>query len=502
MRKIVMMRKVIEKYYVSILLALWAFFILFIMSPDSPIHGPYMRTDSACFFMGGKALMNGLLPYVDFSDSKGTFLWLIYGIGYLISPRSYFGVFIISVCFYSLTFYYNYKIANIFLSEKKQSIAASLLMAFAYFGFVYHFEVRVEDFSTTFVSIGLYKLFEMLYCKDGGKSVRQFLIIGGCFTPLLLMKFTIAGMYGVIILVAIWYQVRENKQFLFPLFWIISGGLLIALPFVIHLVITGTFLPFVNEYFFKTLSTAPSMTACWANGLVEWAKMIILNKFILLEDSYLIFIILGGGLLGFYVPRYKWVPVLVGLSFYLLSSFHFGGHYYYCICSIFLLYLFIDLMLIIRPSISKKYVILFLVYSVIWGFCENRYGKLSDYLIWHSPKDKIHYEKISSIMSEKKKPLVLYYELLDYGFGLESEPLPAGKYWMCQNGCSPQMQKEHKELLYSAVADYVIMRKSVLDEDITIEKLAELNYHQCYECSYHVDNNWNSVVDIVVFKKL
>ena len=32
--------------------------------------------------------MNGLTPYVDFTDSKGPLLWLIYGIGYLRAPAT------------------------------------------------------------------------------------------------------------------------------------------------------------------------------------------------------------------------------------------------------------------------------------------------------------------------------------------------------------------------------------------------------------------------------
>jgi hypothetical protein len=43
--------------------------------------------------MCGKALLNGMVPYVDFSDSKGILLWFIYGIGYLIDNYSDVGVF-------------------------------------------------------------------------------------------------------------------------------------------------------------------------------------------------------------------------------------------------------------------------------------------------------------------------------------------------------------------------------------------------------------------------
>ena len=55
-----------------------AFIILFIASPDSYTHDLYQRTDSANFFTSGKSLMKGLIPYSDFTDSKGPLLWTIY----------------------------------------------------------------------------------------------------------------------------------------------------------------------------------------------------------------------------------------------------------------------------------------------------------------------------------------------------------------------------------------------------------------------------------------
>ena len=69
--------------------------------------------------MCGKAVMNGLTPYVDFTDSKGPLLWLIYGIGYLLSPRNYVGVWILSCLAYAGTFYYNYRTARLLLDDDK-----------------------------------------------------------------------------------------------------------------------------------------------------------------------------------------------------------------------------------------------------------------------------------------------------------------------------------------------------------------------------------------------
>lgn len=64
------------------LLFVYSFFILLVLSPDSYIYDLYHRCDTAWFFMCGKAWMNGMVPYVDFADSKGLLLWLIYGVAW------------------------------------------------------------------------------------------------------------------------------------------------------------------------------------------------------------------------------------------------------------------------------------------------------------------------------------------------------------------------------------------------------------------------------------
>lgn len=74
-----------------------SFCVLFFLSPDSYTHDLYDRIDTGWFFTCGKAWMNGMIPYVDFADSKGPLLWLIFGIGYLLSPNNYLGMFWISV---------------------------------------------------------------------------------------------------------------------------------------------------------------------------------------------------------------------------------------------------------------------------------------------------------------------------------------------------------------------------------------------------------------------
>ena len=62
--------KTISNGKVLLMLLVWSFLVLLILSPDSPLFNTCHHIDSAWFFMEGKALMNGLRPYVDFSDCK------------------------------------------------------------------------------------------------------------------------------------------------------------------------------------------------------------------------------------------------------------------------------------------------------------------------------------------------------------------------------------------------------------------------------------------------
>ena len=68
-----------------LLLLLWCLSIMFWIEADSYTHDILLRGDTSWFMAGGRAVVEGLVPYVDFSDSKGLLLWWIYGLGYLIN---------------------------------------------------------------------------------------------------------------------------------------------------------------------------------------------------------------------------------------------------------------------------------------------------------------------------------------------------------------------------------------------------------------------------------
>ena len=148
---------------IKLILLLYAFFLLLAIGTDGWFRIETLRSDSAWFMMAGKSWMEGLRPYADFSDSKGPLLWLIYGLGYLISPRNYHGVFVLEVLAYWLTFIILFKTARIFLKDTGRSLVAVFLMAFIYFYPAMHQQMRAEDFCHVFQAYMLYVVIETLY---------------------------------------------------------------------------------------------------------------------------------------------------------------------------------------------------------------------------------------------------------------------------------------------------------------------------------------------------
>ena len=95
-----------------------SFFCITICSKNSFLYVFNEWPDANAFFTVGKGWMNGLIPYKDLFEQKGPVLYLLYGIGYLFSHDTFFGIYLLEILSYTVFLYYCYKIARLFLEEK------------------------------------------------------------------------------------------------------------------------------------------------------------------------------------------------------------------------------------------------------------------------------------------------------------------------------------------------------------------------------------------------
>ena len=474
---------------ILLLLTLWASVVLLLMSMDSPIHHFYNRCDSAYFFMGGKAMMNGLRPYVDFTDTKGPLLWLIYGVGYLISPRDYIGVYVLSCLCYGGVLYYNYKTARLLLGDSLRSLMVALLMPWFYFLYWFHNEVRAEDFCDLPLTASLYYLFHLLYNSGNHPyCVRRYgMVLGVSFMALVLIKFNIAAMQGLMLVFALWHYFRDNhRSALVFIGWTGVGMCLVAIPFLVYFLFVGSLGAFYQEYFVNTFVATTTYSSrsksTFTDELIKWWS----NPS---TQALLLFIVGGGWLGGRLLSYWRYLPWLLGLWFYLLSI-RYSYPYYYSICYILCLFPLVYMVKMVNRPLNKGYLVAAMAVVLCWGVFDNirERSKLTGVTRWCSGKDSINYANIQKIvhtMDGTRKPRIINLFSNERGFGLESEALPAGNRWTFQFG-TPEMKNEHIALLKSGKADFVIVdnEKKCNSKGFTCKVIESYGYQQVLRQKY------------------
>jgi hypothetical protein len=444
-----------------LLLTLWSAAVLLLVSSDSPLHGEWDRLDSSWFFTSGKAMMLGMKPYVAFADSKGPLLWLIYGVGYLLTPRSYVGVWVLSCLCYAGILYFNYKTARLFLGDFLRSLAAAMVMPFIYFQYWFHDDVRAEDFCTLPVAVSLLVVMRLLTAGRSGRRAAHCdgLVLGASFMALVLIKWNVAAMQATLVAVALWYYWREERQGLQAFGATAAGAAAVALPFVAWLLARGAFGAFVQEYFVNTLLTVTPEGDVADSYLGELATTLgTAHKLALLLG-----LLAGGWLVSRQRVRYRLVPVAVPVLFFLACSRHALFHYH-SICYVFLLFLVVHLFSQARVLKVRSLAVVGCC-VLLWGYGENvREGShLAQVWLWGKRSHEAHYRYFADHI-EGHHPRIMYLYGCDYGYGLASEAVPAGRYWSYQKGTTPKMEQEHLRPLLEGLADYVIVNDQNLCE--------------------------------------
>jgi hypothetical protein len=444
-----------QKTTLLLLVKLFAlsFGILFFVSPDSYTHDIFRHVDPAWFFSCGKAWMNGLTPYVDFADSKGPLLWLIYGIGYLISPYNYIGVFWLSVLLYTGVFYYTYRLTQLFIKDNRLSFFVITLMVLSFFCSWFHREVRAEDWCQLFIVMAFFYSSQWLYAEDGDKQQQCNLacfVLGICIAGTLLIKFTITAMLGFVVCYILYAIIRQRYNAFFPFLNFVTGFVMVTAPFCIYMLFTGCFEAFIQEYFLNTFQTvqSDSFIKIYCH---EWLLMTHQPQILVL------FLLCGIGtfLMSRIMKKDKWFFLVSFIGFYAVSLHHYI-YYYLSSCLLFPLFFIIPVVLERLPSERQRIIItgLSLCFTIFMNSFSH--GFISDEWFFKNSTDRTGYYKVASLMSVIKNPTVVHYGTSDHGLGLPVGVLPGTKYWSYQTGATPEMKKGQEDAIMKKQTDFVV----------------------------------------------
>ena len=467
------------------ILFLFVFLLEFWVSINSYTHDLYIRIDSAIFFMSGKAWMNGMIPYVDFADSKGPLLWLIYGIGYLLSNHNYVGVFWMECIFYTVTFFYCYKITRLFLPNQNIALLCSMLMALAFFCGAYHYEASAEDFCQPFIAAGLYYTLRMLVRPQSEKDIKiASFIVGVGFAATLLIKFTLAVMIMILFFTIFYYLIKCRKDLIcFFFVYAFSGISLVLLPFSLYFLYTGNFGDFINEYFIATTQTVIKDASL--GGMLKdylftgWGSIFKLHP---LRSMIVCFLLvnIGLGCVFFYkkLSGYKLFPAIIAFWFICISMYHALGYYYQAF-AVFAIYpIIMYLTFINRFKLKDSFLICAALAIIVIVMAGNLLFQRPAFFLNES-KERTEFYYVNSLMSQVSNPKIMY-SFYDTGYGTPVHALPACKYWTGQVGITDKMVAERKLAITQQRPDFVIVLTDFGGSDEFINLLQQSGYIEYY----------------------
>lgn len=453
--------------------------IMMLLSRDSYLYLLGPRCDSAWFFMCGKAWMNGMVPYVDFADSKGPLLWLIYGVGYLLSHYDYHGVFWVSVVVYSFTFYFLFKTARIFLESRSQAILAVLMTSVVIFNPITHDETRAEDFGMFFTALSLWQLCRMLYAEHTERDEQTaFFAFGISLAGTLLIKYNITAMCCIFPAIGLYYLLREHHPVWRPLLACAAGFAALALPFLIYFLIQGNFSAFIQEYFINTLQTIKVRDG--RSSLLSFSYGNLRGFF---SNRILAIVLFCLGLFCLGVSNcikraYCYVPsVLIVLSF-IAINYSSNWVYYYKILMIYGIWMALYLLIKYHRFDRLYWIVGFLGTGAL--FWNSLYTPCS---INDSVMAK-EYDAMERCFAGKKDIKVLYFGM-ENGFGITANSLPACKYWSRQNKATEEMIKNNEECAINHLCDYVFLDLNREYTHDCAKLLEQHNYKRIHTMCYH-----------------
>lgn len=460
-----------EDRVVFMFIAIFTIAVLLVTSFNSYLFKPWIHYDVTWFYTCGKAWFNGMTPYVDFSDSKGPLLWFFNGIGYLISPRTYHGLYWVECVLYTIILYMCYRCAKLFVDNRWVALGAVVICAIFFFGSFTHIEVRAEDYCYAFMLPVFYRF---LHNHTGDKelttaSVRtDSIILGVSLAGTLMIKYSCTLMMVAFIpYFLFWLPRKVNFGISKAIGWCALASVLTLLPMAIVLTCQGCLDDCVNEYFFATFKTFNNLST---------TQLTMPNLLgVLLSPSVLTFVlvIIAGILLYGKKSRNGSLYLLCASLWFIVVILLNGiGRIYYNPLALFTV--------CSAPLLSQQLSKLFSKPLVLGAFALATIA----FLFWQTPRHSLFYKQdvkqdawnyYANLMSQYDSPRMLYLFSHDHSQGVPSHGLPACKYWSLQVGYTQEMLDDQINAVKQRKADVIL----VDDADTAYVNLAvQCGYHQ------------------------
>ncbi len=441
-------------------------FFLWIGTKSSPLYAMNDWVDANAFFTMGKGWIHGLIPFKDLFEQKGPILYIVYGIGYLLSHKTFFGIYLIEII--SMTFFlsYFYKILKLYHYEKGFYIASPFVMAVLLTMSAFVHGGSVEELLLPCFAVSLYHFLLLMKDKKYLEENRKIYYIEGLIVAIVLWtKFILLGFWiGFVFLLFIFFVKNHKWKLLGQAILYYSLGLLtITLPLLLYFGYHHALGDLWHTYFYLNIFLYPNKgeVITIGNRFYQLWKIFKGNIF---ENAIFSFSLLVGLL---FVLKDKLVlkrSYKVTIFVLFLSTFFFNYiglknyRYYFFVMAPFVVFFGLFVARLATKTIFPTRYLVIITIPILWIFV-YAFGP-NIYFLKFQKSDLAQF-RFAEIMNREEHPTLLNYGKIDGGFYTVADILPTEKYFEKVNinyEVFPENKDSQIEAIKEKRVEFVVVR--------------------------------------------
>lgn len=466
-------------------------------SPLYPFNG---WDDFNTFYTLGANWSKGLIPYRDLFEQKGPFLYLIFMIGYLITPNKFTGIFILEILFFTVTLYISNKIIKLFIKNKYNLIILPLYATILTTSLSFVEGGSSEEFNLLFTTTTMYYILKYLKNSQLSNITYKELIINGLICGLSLMiKYTTVGLWFIMMAI-ICLSLFKEKKYKESIIKGITFTIAMLLPFLlfsIYFYFNDSLDDFLNTYFFINIfkySNKENIFLKLFHSIYYFTSNIFLNIPTLILTFSIVYYHLLNLIIKFNQTKITTnKKIFIIISIFTIIILHFSQQFRaYTIIVIYFYILLMIIYLFYRLPKSKILPIISIISIPILLIINIDY----DYLFF--PKEEVVQYRFANIINKYPNSTILQYRSIDEGFYTAANITPTTKYFQQTNIAYDEFTESYNvqdQLIANKEIDFIIIRKFDLNTNKKITK-AERKIQRIFNYRYsqlNLDNKYELI---------
>lgn len=410
--------------------------------------------DPNAFLTVGKAWTRGLIPYRDLIEQKGPVLYILYGIGSLISADSFFGVYLLEIVSGTCFLYFISKAVALYTGNRAEHLAIPVAAIMTGVSGAFHTGGSTEEFSLALFAYAIYVGLKRIRNHENIR-MRQYFIIGISIGCLLWSKYTLLGFYiGWFIFFTVFYcRKKESREIPRMILGFAGGVCAVTLPIVIYFAVKGALADLYTIYFYDNIFLYPGLQN---QGFIQGLIRHFLRGATMLLSGNLVAVFLFA--LGIIATRKSKDSAFLIVSFLFLffTSFlgEFTWEYYTLPFTVFAVQGIGMLLCETRVNLRRFSCCLAVLPLVCFFMTENRER------LGMKREDTPQYA-FAVIIRQSEDSTLLNYGFLDGGFYLAADVIPNCRAFCRLAAPIPEMYEGQADALKQGQCEYIVAKEEL-----------------------------------------